>query len=144
MCVFLRVNIHHTYFQFTQTVYTHVGLWKNLQHCSTLKCSWVNKPAKSWQSHGKMSLHSAPGSVLIKTTLMKSSAEALWRTQTVFLLKQVWTIVTGRMQDAQTIQVLGTYTLLRGNLVLQTIPPEAKKPCAWLVLFLENMLPLQR
>ena len=54
-------------------------------------------------SQGKISLLSAPGSVLIKTTLMKSPAEALWCTQTVFLSKQVWTIVAGRIRDAQTI-----------------------------------------
>ena len=37
------------------------------------------------RTHGKMSLLSAPGSVLIKTTLMKSLPEALWCTQTVFM-----------------------------------------------------------
>ena len=62
---------------------------------------------------GKMSLLSAPGSLLIKTKLMKSPVEALWYTQTVFLTKQVLTIVTGRWRDAQTIEVPGAFTLLR-------------------------------
>ena len=63
-----------------------------------------------WRSHGKMSLLSAPGS---EKTLMKSLAEALWCTQTVFLSKQVLTTVAGRRRDAQTIEVPGAYTLLR-------------------------------
>ena len=60
-----------------------------------------------------MSLLSAPGNVLVKTTLTKSQAEGLWYTQTEFLSKQGLTIVTGRQRDALTIQVPGTYTLLR-------------------------------
>ena len=54
----------------------------------------------------KMRLLSAPGNILIKT-FMKSLAEALWCTQTVFLSKQVLTIVT-----AQMIEVPQAYTLL--------------------------------
>ena len=56
----------------------------------------------------KMSLLSAPGSVFIKTTLMKSPAEALncGASRTMFLSKQVRTIVAGRQSDAQTIEVL--------------------------------------
>ena len=59
-----------------------------------------------------MSLLSAPAqSVFIKKkVLMKSPADAA---QTMFLSKQVWTIVGGRQRDAQTIKVLGAYTLLR-------------------------------
>jgi len=58
----------------------------------------VEEPVANGRSHGKISLLSALGSVLIKTTLMnmKSPAEALWCTQIVFLSKQVWRIVTGR------------------------------------------------
>ena len=41
----------------------------------------------SRRSHGKMSLLSSPGSVLIKTALMKSLAEALLYTQIVFSVK---------------------------------------------------------
>ena len=48
----------------------------------------------------KMSLLRAPGSILI--TLMKSLAEVLLCTQTMFLSKQILTIVTGRQRDAQT------------------------------------------
>ena len=62
----------------------------------------------SWQSHAKMSLLSAPGSVVIKTTLMKSLAEVLWYTQTVFLSKQVLPIVAARRRDVQTIEVLAS------------------------------------
>ena len=40
----------------------------------------------------------------------EAPAEPLWCTQTVFLSKQVPTIVTGRQSDAQTIKVLGAYT----------------------------------
>ena len=68
---------------------------------------------RNGRSHGKMSLVSTPGSVLIKTTLMKSPPEALFYTQTVFLSKQIRTIAAGRQRDAQTIGVLGAYTLLR-------------------------------
>ena len=50
----------------------------------------------------------------------------------VFLSKQVLTTVAGRWRDAQMIVVPGAYTLLT--------PPGAKRPGAWLVLFLENML----
>ena len=63
----------------------------------------------------------APGSVLIKTTLMKSLAEALWCTQTVFLSKQVLTIVAGRRRNAQMIEIPGAYTVL----VLQAAHPGA-------------------
>ena len=52
----------------------------------------------------KMSLLSLSGSVLIKTMRC---------TRTVFLSKQVLTIVAGRRRDAQTIEILGAYTLLR-------------------------------
>ena len=60
-----------------------------------------------------MSLLSAPGSVLIKITLTRSLAEALWCTQTMFLSKQVLTTVTGSLRDAQAIEVPGAYTRLR-------------------------------
>ena len=60
-----------------------------------------------------MSLLSAPGSVLIKTTFIRSLGEALWYTQTVFLSKQILTKVAGRQKDARTIEVPGTYTHLR-------------------------------
>ena len=65
-----------------------------------------------WRSHGKMSLLSALGSVLIKTMLMKSPAEVLWCTKTV-LVKTSTKIVAGRHRDAQKIEVLRAYTLRR-------------------------------
>ena len=62
----------------------------------------------------KMSLLSLSGSVLIRqNNAYEAPAEALWCTQTVFLSKQVPTIVAARRRDALTIEVLGTYTLLR-------------------------------
>jgi len=67
----------------------------------------------------KMSLLSVPGSVLIKTTLMKSLAEALWCTQIMFLSKQVLTIV---LADAQMIEVPGAYTHLRWSSTTSNIP----------------------
>ena len=60
------------------------------------------------------------------------------------LSKQVPTIVAGRWRDAQMIEILGAYTLLRLFSTIKTIPPGAKRPRAWLVLFLENVLPLQQ
>ena len=44
---------------------------------------------------------------------MRSLAEALWCTQSVFLSKQVQTTVAGRRRDAPTIEVPGAYTRLR-------------------------------
>ena len=63
---------------------------------------------------------------------MKSLAEALWYTQMMLLSKKVLQIVAARQRNAQTIEALRAYTLLgqRGF-------------CARVVLFLENMLPLQ-
>ena len=60
-----------------------------------------------------MSLLTAPGSIFVKTALMKSLAEALVYTQIVFLSKQVLTIVATRRRDVQMIEVLGAYKLLR-------------------------------
>ena len=66
------------------------------------------------KQNGKMTLLSAPGSIPIKTTLLKSLAEVLWCTQTVFLSKQAGTIeVAGKQRDTQTIEVLRAFTLLR-------------------------------
>ena len=42
-----------------------------------------------------------------------NEAKALWCTQTMFLSKQIPTIVAGRRRDAQMIEVLGAYTFLR-------------------------------
>ena len=61
-----------------------------------MKCPQQNEPS---EIIAKMSLLRAPGSILI--TLMKSLAEVLC-TQTMFLSKQILTIVTGRQRDAQT------------------------------------------
>ena len=60
-----------------------------------------------------MSLLSAPGSILIKLTLMKSLyTRGVVVHQTVFLSKQVLTIVADRQRDAQTIEVPEAYTLV--------------------------------
>ena len=58
-----------------------------------------------------MSLLSAPGSVL--TTLIKSPVEALRCCPDRALVKTSTTIVAGRQRDAQMIEVLRAYTLLR-------------------------------
>ena len=55
--------------------------------------------------------------------------------------KQVPTIVTGRQRDA--LMIRSSWNLYTSK-VLQATPPGAKRPHAWLVLFLENMLPLQQ
>jgi len=63
-----------------------------------------------------MSLLSVPGSVLTKTMFMESpmKSPALWCTQSMFLSKHVWTVVTGRQRDAQTIKFWESiYTLLK-------------------------------
>ena len=54
----------------------------------------------------KMSLLSAPGSVLIKQRLWSHQQTRCGAAQTVFLSKQVRTIAAGRQSDAQTIKVL--------------------------------------
>ena len=51
----------------------------------------------------------------------------------MFLSKQVWTIVAGRQNVAEMIEVPEAYTLLGkayGNLVLQATLPGAKRPRA--------------
>ena len=58
--------------------------------------------------------------------------------QTVFLSKQVRTIVAGRKRCSDDRSSPSLYT----SKVIQ-YTPEAKRPRAWLVLFLETMLPLQ-
>ena len=58
-----------------------------------------------------MSPFSAPGSILIKTTLLHCGGIVV-STQTLLLSKQAQTVVTGRQRDAQTIEFLGAYTLL--------------------------------
>ena len=60
----------------------------------------------------------------------------MWCTQTVFLSKQVPTIVAGRLRDAQMIKVLGAYTLLRLFVTTKTIPPGAKRPLCMASAFL--------
>ena len=72
---------------------------------------------------------------------MKSPAEALWCTQTVFLSKQVLTIVTGRCSDGQSFWSLYTSKVVQ---FYKQYPLAQKGLRAWLVLFLENMLPLQQ
>ena len=73
------------------------------------------------QSHGKLSLLSAPGSVLIKTTLMKSPAGAA---QTVFCQNNYRTIVAGRKIDAQQIEAysLRWFSIPPGSLVPRPPP----------------------
>ena len=90
-----------------------------------------------------MSLFGVPGSVLIKTTLLKSLQRRCSQHPGLALIK----ISTDRQLDAQTIEFPGAYTLLEKpmvTLVLQAKLPGAKKFPAWLVLFLENVLPLQQ
>ena len=93
------------YAEGSSTIYFRVNpiYLKNLQH-------EVFLAKQNGQRYGKIS---APGSVFIKTTLVKSLAEAFLCTQTVFLSKQVLTIVAGRRRDAQMIEVPGAFTLLR-------------------------------
>ena len=62
----------------------------------------------------KRSLLSLSGSVLIKTTLIKHQQRAVVVHPDRVLVesKQVPTIVAGRRRDAQTIEILGAYTLI--------------------------------
>ena len=60
-----------------------------------------------WLSHSKMSLVSAPGSVLIKKNAYEvTSRGVVVVPRPAFLSKQVQTIVACRQRDAQTIEVL--------------------------------------
>ena len=61
------------------------------------------------QSHSKISLLSAPGSVLIKTTLMKRRCGA----PDGVLVKTSTDNTAGRQRAAQMIEVPGAYTCLR-------------------------------
>ena len=90
---------------------------------------------------------SAPGSILITTTLVKSlQRRCSSQHPDLALSKQVRTIVAARQCDAQTIEFSGAFTLsgkAYGNLVLQaTLPKMKKHPCV-ASTFLENVLPLQ-
>ena len=88
---------------------------------------------------GRTSLFSVPGSIIIKTTLVKSVTEALWCTQTMFLSKQVWTVwQMDRCSDAQISWRLYTSGKAYSNLVLQATLPGTKRPVG-----AEDMLPLQ-
>ena len=62
---------------------------------------------KNGRSRGKTSLLSALGSVLIKTTLMKSLYQKRCGAPRLVLSKQELTTVAGRRRDAQTIKVPG-------------------------------------
>ena len=72
------------------------------------KMSLLSAPGRVRNS-GKMSLLSASGRVLIKTTLMKSPAGLSGAAQTVFLSKQVWTILLAEKemlsQSAYTLSI---------------------------------------
>ena len=66
-----------------------------------------------------MNLFSAPGTVLIKTTLLKSlQRPVVVSTQISLLSKQVRAIVAGRQRDGQTIEFPGAYTLLGKLMVI--------------------------
>ena len=94
-----------------------------------------------------MSLFSAAGSVLIKTTLVKSLQRRCSQHTDLALVKtnmdnSRW--LTTRRSDDRISRSLYTSGKAYGNLVLQATPPGAKKLRAWLVLFVENVLPLHR
>ena len=79
---------------------------------------------------GRTSLFSVPGSIIIKTTLVKSVTEALWCTQTMFLSKQVWTVwQMDRCSDAQISWRLYTSGKAYSNLVLQATGLWVLKTC---------------
>ena len=88
---------------------------------------------------GITSLFSAPGSSYLNNTVKSLQIEAYL----VFLLKQELTIVAGRQTNNQSSQSLYTSGKAYGKLVLQATLPWARGLSAWLVLFLENVLPLQ-
>ena len=92
-----------------------------------------------------MSLFSAPGSVLIKITLLKSMQRHFSQHTDLTLIKI--STDNSRWQTAQCSddrsRSLYTSGKAYGNLVLQATLPWAKKLGPWLVLFLENVLLLQ-
>jgi len=59
------------------------------------------------------------------------------------VLVKTSTTVAGRQRDAQMIEVPGAYTLLKWFSTTRNTP-WGKDPCAWLVVFLENVLPFQQ
>ena len=89
-----------------------------------------------------MSLFSAPGSIVIKTTLLKSLQRHCSQHTDLALIKtstdnRHWQIA--QCSDDQISWSVYTSGKAYGNLVLQATLPGAKKLCLWLVLFLENM-----
>ena len=94
-----------------------------------------------------MSLFSAPESVLIKTTLLKSLQRCCSQHPDLALVKTSTDNSPGRQHYAQMIEFPGAYSYTSGkaydNLVLQATLPGVKKLLLWLALFWENVLPLQ-
>ena len=85
------------------------------------------------RSLGKMRQLSAPGSVPIskkKKQVLSHQQRRCGSAQTMFLVKQIWTIVAVRQRDAQTIKVLGDCTL--GDLYYKQKRPHACMACAFL------------
>ena len=86
-----------------------------------------SKTAQSWEVMGRMGLFSAPGSVLIKTTLLKS-LQFVVGTQTLMLSKQ-WLLAdnNGCSDD----RISGK------PMVILYCKQHKKFPSVWLVLFLK-------
>ena len=90
---------------------------------------------------------SAPGNVLIKTTLLKSPQRRCSQHPDLAPTKTStensrWQ--TARCSEDRISRSLYTSDKAYGNLVLQATLLWVKKLGPWLVLFLENVLPLQR
>ena len=106
----------------------------------------TKKRSSKQRSHGQNE-SSTPGSVLIKTTLVKSLQKRCTQHTDLALIKTStdnsrWQ--TMRCSDDRISQNLYTSRKAYGNLVLQATLSGAKKLRAWLVLFSENLLPIQR
>ena len=89
-----------------------------------------------------MSLFSTPGSIFIKVTLLKSRQRHCSQ-HPDFALK--WTIVAGRQHEAQTIKFPTAHTLLGKPMVFKYCKQhylERRSLSVWLVLLLENVLPI--
>ena len=96
------------------------------QHCRHHKAFLAKQTG---QSRGKMSLVSAPGSVIIKSNAYEVTSKG------IVVLPRPCALVKTSMDNSswqtESCSDDQAYTLL----VLQIIPPGAKRPRAWLVLF---------
>lgn len=113
-----KVYILNTYMTQPQSWGTQGEKWK----VYLLPMQELNSTASKYEALSKLVQEIFSESDISKQCLiMKSLAEALWCTQTVFLSKQQ-SLADG--EDAQTIKVPGVNTLLYRSITIMTVSPE--------------------